>query len=628
MFCRAALEAGENKITEYAWQDFKESVLPYVLEGSRRRIYDLAQIFFRKRNSIGYALILEPLPATDEGYEIPLLKALRFNSRTHKSVNVVEIVLSGELCLEFEFSFADKSKIFVEIADFLFKQKGIGASLSIQDEAKKCSHYGLSSAFAALVDFASSKDFIFLAGGQLTVLQSNSSDSNPCLIDRDCALTVRERNSASELLVFDKGMSQIYRLMITKSFCFYSNTSTNTVSWVDKREGQRLFRFELFKIKNDELKTVLGMCALRMKETKKTKQQKEEKESFFLSTEKIPTISSPILNFQQARSRGLCFVSRGIKTEVFSLEPEVRGGVKFISSLSPILTSEGRPLIPSKMLLFEEDKSLVILDNQAPDKIFYCDVEKEKVVREWKPAETIKDVSSFSGKNSGTEPTLLAVGPQDILKLDARAKHAVVDRHFYRTNYGFEKILGVAPNQFAVSSINGDLRLYSSVTGNAKNVIPTAIPGQVRDLDCSRDGRLLLVTYAKHLLLFRILHEGRSAFEYMFRRVSKPQPLVLTVSPQELNLRGASGVDFRSGKFDEKKETQEKYIVAASGELLVLWNVSEVLQGFTESKQFKITGKSLIGGEFCYNSDDLLVAGSKNLFVQSTRKVPLLHQFH
>ena len=160
----------------------------------------------------------------------------------------------------------------------------------------------------------------------------------------------------------------------------------------------------------------------------------------------------------------------------------------------------------------------------------------------------------------------------EIYKLDPRVSKGVVQSKAYKTKIGFEKVLGVTDDNFVVGSKNGDIRLFGNIGGNAKNVTPSLSGDQIMHMDSSKDGNLLLLTFSKYLALMPTLQNGKSAYGTTFCKDSKPKPFILRVDPEVLARNGMSEPKFVTRRFDFKRGEKESHIVAACGNILVIWS--------------------------------------------------------
>ncbi len=173
----------------------------------------------------------------------------------------------------------------------------------------------------------------------------------------------------------------------------------------------------------------------------------------------------------------------------------------------------------------------------------------------------------------------MTLNNNQITKIDPRMEKYKVSMKKYKTDLGFNKIIGVKGENYAVSSRNGDLRLYNQIGYNAKNVLPSLFGDKVLCIDNTKDGNLLLLTFKKYLLLFPAFQNGQSAFTTTFPKNDKPMPRVLKISPKILLNIDEENLSFNSGKFNEKRNEKESFIIANSNNYLFFWNLKDVLKG-------------------------------------------------
>ena len=96
----------------------------------------------------------------------------------------------------------------------------------------------------------------------------------------------------------------------------------------------------------------------------------------------------------------------------------------------------------------------------------------------------------------------------------------------------FTHILGFKEENFAVGSLTGELRLYSKIGENAKNLLPSYLGDKIIDMDQTRDGNFILLTFKNYLILFQTFQRGRSGFDYTFQKGEKMNPKILKINPK------------------------------------------------------------------------------------------------
>lgn len=85
--------------------------------------------------------------------------------------------------------------------------------------------------------------------------------------------------------------------------------------------------------------------------------------------------------------------------------------------------------------------------------------------------------------------------------MDPRMKKYKVGVRKYKVDPQFSNILGIGKNKFVVGSKTGDLRFYDGVGPNAKNLIPSFLGDAIQGIDCTKDGKFILLTFKSYLVL-------------------------------------------------------------------------------------------------------------------------------
>jgi len=114
------------------------------------------------------------------------------------------------------------------------------------------------------------------------------------------------------------------------------------------------------------------------------------------------------------------FVVRGSQIGVF--EPQ-ENKLKYCSSIKKLKDSEGKIFSPSKMMLHQQDSSLLLLHPEKKDKVFRMDLNRSDVIEEWKTHEYHKVKELFPQSKYAqlsTEQTLLGLNDLGFMTLDPR----------------------------------------------------------------------------------------------------------------------------------------------------------------------------------------------------------------
>ena len=516
---------------------------------------------------------------------------------------------------------------------------------------------------------------ILLAGvGRFTSLDPQNKEELPVVIYESAIFAVAKKGAfASEFQVMNEKLDVQYRKEIDEGLYFYTDTNRNCLTWVDMKNGKVIcLNFTLFEGEVHRIKATINACILQRQNKQEIEDLAKEKpdwEKYYASevqatdedtdrikgftknrteikineevapiykkqkevvdddkdvkeikddkTDSDPLKLGKINTFTQGKNNEAIFVGRekGLEVYRFKRSDGDLVGIESVGSLP-------EKVAPRNLISVEKDTKLISLDANNDKLISYIDPEKGKIIAEWTPAEKIHDITFAQGKfqASSDSPNFFAIGDRDILNIDPRTKNGVVDIKNYKSDYGFQKVIGAGNDHFVVGSNNGDIRMYQKLGENAKNLVPSLIQSEVIGLDSSKDGSLLLVVHSTHLLLIPTFQGAKSAFEFTFKKEEKPSPRVLKIDPQAMAKNGISKINFTSAHFDEKVNSEESYIIATTGEYMVLWSLARVLRGQLVTSNLKKMDKQLVASQFKFDSNDLVAAFEDQLFIQPTKE--------
>ncbi|KAJ4395246.1 Vacuolar import and degradation protein 27 [Neurospora sp. IMI 360204] len=284
------------------------------------------------------------------------------------------------------------------------------------------------------------------------------------------------------------------------------------------------------------------------------------------------------------------FVVRGSKIGVFKHTPS--NHLEFSTNISKVETPKGELFSPTKVMLHNEDRNLVLQKDGDPNKLYRMDLEYGKVVDEWKVHDDIP-VVTFAPENKFAqmthEPTFLGISRNALYRIDPRVSGAkLVDSQLkqYASKNDFSALATTEKGYIAVASNKGDIRLFDRLGINAKTHIP-ALGEPILGLDVSADGRWVLATCRNYLLLVDALqrggkNDGKLGFEKSFAADSKPQPRRLALTPEhvaQFTHETGKPVNFTPAKFNTGTGTEETSIITATGPYIIEWNLKKVLTG-------------------------------------------------
>jgi hypothetical protein len=311
-----------------------------------------------------------------------------------------------------------------------------------------------------------------------------------------------------------------------------------------------------------------------------------------------------ITGFEQIKSQGKGLVVQTDRLSYLDLEH-----IENQPTQSYIKQADNQNAVLDKFSFLDQGQKALNF-NREQQKIQLCDLTKEKVVLEYSLNEhKILDFTPAAGKQSETQPTneFNSISSQGIIQHDVRGPR-VVNERFYKTKQFFEKVYAPTAGKYIVCSSNGDVRFFNKVTDNMKasNLVPSFLGESVVSVDSYENGSLLLLTMKSFLTLVPTVANGRSAFDFMFKKDCKPSLLVLRVSLQSLLQHGIREPNFSQGQFQSSADNSNITLVAVCENLVVFWQMKDIVQGRHESKDVRKMDKKLLKSEFVYKHNDLL----------------------
>jgi WD40 repeat protein len=195
-------------------------------------------------------------------------------------------------------------------------------------------------------------------------------------------------------------------------------------------------------------------------------------------------------------------------------------------------------------MLHQQDSKMVVMNPGAPNSLFHLDLERGKIVEEWKVHDNITvDHIAPNTKFSQTthEQTLVGTSHNALFRIDPRMSgNKLVDSQFkqYASKNKFSGVTTTASGKLAVASEKGDIRLYDTVGKIAKTAL-TPLGDPITGIDVSADGRWIVATTNTYLLLVDVLigqgkYAGSLGFDRSFPADAKPVPRRLQLRPEHV----------------------------------------------------------------------------------------------
>ena len=280
------------------------------------------------------------------------------------------------------------------------------------------------------------------------------------------------------------------------------------------------------------------------------------------------------------------FVSRGSSLGVFDLTAD---DLEFRTHVQNVLNE------PDKILGYNQDQSLLVLDKNSKDQLQLLDLNRGEVIEKWDVGTEMNDYfNSQKGNNCGT---LIGLSDYSLFRIDPRSKEKVVQKNEYKTKNQFSAGISTTKGDVAVASKKGDLRLYNKIDKRAKSLLP-GFGDEVIGIDSSSNGSLVLCTCQNYILLYSV---GSDYSKSLGKEKETPKRLQL--KPQHLSLMN-NDVSFTPAKFD----CNDSLIVTSTGRYVVKWRVADVLKGNMYNYSLKALYDVIVDENFIVNGDDIVVA--------------------
>ena len=196
-------------------------------------------------------------------------------------------------------------------------------------------------------------------------------------------------------------------------------------------------------------------------------------------------------------------------------------------------------------MLHDQDSKMVIMDKNSPNSLFQLDIERGKIVEEWRvneniPVMHIAPESKFAQMTP--EQTLVGASSNALYRIDPRISgDKLVDSQYkqYVSKNKFSGLTTTASGKIAVASEKGDIRLFDTIGKNAKTALPP-LGDPITGIDVTSNGRWIVATTRTYLLLIDTLigegrYTGQLGFDRSFPANAKPIPRRLQLRAEHVS---------------------------------------------------------------------------------------------
>ncbi|CDK29097.1 unnamed protein product [Kuraishia capsulata CBS 1993] len=328
------------------------------------------------------------------------------------------------------------------------------------------------------------------------------------------------------------------------------------------------------------------------------------------------------------------YVARGNRLGVFTSTED--NDLKFYTAIENIKNSKGQYIDPSKMMLHQEDRAMIIQDDSKPFELYKMDLEYGKIVEDWQvskdnnvPVVEFGPSQKFSQMTG--EQTFMGISSNGLFKLDPRLSGSkLVEglRKTYKTKVNFTALATTELGFMAVANESGEIRLYDKLGGNAKTQLP-GLGERIIGIDTSNDGRWLLATCKTYLLLIDTkITDGKNAgafgFTRSFGKDSKPRPRRLQLTPENVAFirnETGTGVVFTKARFNTGVNVDTpQTIVSSTGPYVITWSFNKVLRNDPQPYLVNRYEDTVMAEDFRFGSDSNVILALKDDVAMANKK--------
>ncbi|KGG51833.1 hypothetical protein DI09_265p10, partial [Mitosporidium daphniae] len=295
------------------------------------------------------------------------------------------------------------------------------------------------------------------------------------------------------------------------------------------------------------------------------------------------------------------FVSRGSAIGVFKTTDT--NGISFETTITSVKSPSDKKLFsPTKLMLHDNDSSLILMRPNDEHSLYKMDLERGEVVEEWKidADATVTNIVPDSKYAQMTAcQTLIGMNHNSIFRIDPRlsgTKRVESESKQYVVKNDFSCGATTASGELAVASLKGDIRLFNKLDKRAKTLLPGF--GDTTD-----DGKAILATCKNYILLINTdLADGKNTGFTKSLGSEKPVPIRLQLKPEHVAYMGVKSVAFTEAHFSTG-EAADRSIVASTGPYVITWSMKAIRQGKLYDYSIRKYSDTVVADNFKYGQD-------------------------
>lgn len=302
------------------------------------------------------------------------------------------------------------------------------------------------------------------------------------------------------------------------------------------------------------------------------------------------------------------FVARGSSVGVFKHTSE--DGLGFVTD-TKVQTLSGRSFAPSKMMLHQEDRALLLMNPDDPHSVYKMDLERGKVVDEWKIHEDSRITAMVPDAKYAQmtdQQTFIGLNANSIFRVDPRlagTKRVDAEMKQYVVKNEFSCGATTGAGELAVASAKGEIRLFNKLDKRAKTLLPM-FGDPIVGIDVTESGKYILATCKTYLLLIDTELEGGDVLGFTKSMGgNKPVPKRLQLKPEHVAYMGTQPA-FTPARFSTG-QSEERSIITSTGPYVITWNLRRVKQGHLHDYQIKRYEDKVVADNFRFGQDRSIV---------------------
>jgi hypothetical protein len=312
------------------------------------------------------------------------------------------------------------------------------------------------------------------------------------------------------------------------------------------------------------------------------------------------------------------FVTRGHSISVFKHTAD--DSIKLHANIEKVKTANGKRIFsPSKMMLHEEDRTMLLMDGTDSSKLYKMDLEYGKVVEDWEihPHNSGKALTAILPDTKYAQltsnPTLIGLTSNSLFRIDPRlpgAKRVDSEMKQYTVKNDFSCGATTGSGELAVASAKGEIRLFNKLDKRAKTLLP-GFGDAILGIDVTESGRWIVATCKTYLLLISTEIPGEDSLGFSKPMgANKPTPKRLQLRPEHVAYMGAP-ISFTAARFSTGP-TEERAIITSTGPYVITWNLRRIKQGHLWDYQIRKYEDKVVADNFRYGMDRSIVVTLPN----------------